>query len=86
MKFAENDNMRKARLQRMLLTELTNDTVILDENGELLIFERDSTPKDIEHLRPVGEIDITHELELLKKMEEKMSENTTYLENSDSVR
>ena len=43
-------------------------------------------PKDIEHLRPVGEIDITHELELLKKMEEKMSENTTYLENSDSVR
>ena len=77
MKFAENDNMRKARLQRMLLTELTNDTVILDENGELLIFERDSPPpkkKDIEHLRPVGEIDITHELELLKKMEEKTNE------------
>lgn len=75
MKFAENDNMRKARLQRMLLTELTNDTVILDENGELLIFERDSPQKkDIEHLRPVGEIDITHELELLKKMEEKTNE------------
>ena len=68
MKFAENDNMRKARLQRMLLTELANDTVAPDENGELLIFERDNTPKkDIEHLRPVGEIDITHKLELLKK-------------------
>lgn len=75
MKFAENDNMRKARLQRMLLTELANDTVVPDENGELLIFERDSLPqKDIEHLRPVGEIDITHELELLKKMKEKTNE------------
>lgn len=73
MKFAENNNMRKARLQRMLLTELTNDAIVLDENGKPLIFERDNMPKDIEHIRPVGEVDITRELELIEKMKEKNS-------------
>jgi len=45
------------------------DGIIFDENGEPLIFERKDAPKEIAQLRPVGDIDITHELELLKKLE-----------------
>lgn len=62
--------MRVARLEQALLKVLNNtDAIVFDENGEPLIFERKDTPKEIGQLRPVGEIDISHELELLRKYE-----------------
>lgn len=32
------------------------DAIVLDENGEPLIFERKDAPKEIEQLRPFGEV------------------------------
>lgn len=59
-----------ARIERTLNAAFGNvDDIIFDENGEPLIFERKDVPKEIAQLRSVGDIDITHELELLKKLE-----------------
>lgn len=47
-----------------------DDAIVLDENGEPLIFERKDAPKEIEQLRPFGEVDISRELELIKEYRE----------------
>ena len=63
--------MRIARLEQMLKAALDNDdAIVLDENGEPLIIERKDAPKEIEQLRPFGEVDISRELELIKEYRE----------------
>ena len=59
-------------LNKMIVDDA--DVIVFDENGEPLIFERYDTPKETGQLRPVGDIDITHELELIRKYEEKTNE------------
>ena len=69
--FVETESMRIARLEQMLKAALDNDdAIVLDENGEPLIFERKDAPKEIEQLRPFGEVDISRELELIKEYRE----------------
>ena len=66
--FVETESMRIARLEQMLKAALDNDdAIVLDENGEPLIFERKDAPKEIEQLRP---FDISRELELIKEYRE----------------
>lgn len=67
--FIEIESMRIARLIQALCKGLDDvDAITFDENGEPLIFERHDAPKGIEQFRPVGDIDITRELELLKRL------------------
>lgn len=69
--FIETESMRIARLEQMLNKAIEGaDDIVFDENGEPLIFEREDAPKEIGQLRPVGKIDISRELELIKKYEE----------------
>lgn len=71
--FIETTAMRTARLAQALSKMMLDsaDAITFDENGEPLIFERHDAPKEIEQLRPVGKIDISRELELIRKYEEK---------------
>ena len=63
---------RIARLEQMLNKAIEGaDDIVFDENDKPLIFERKDVPKEIGQLRPVGVIDISRELELIKKYEEK---------------
>lgn len=69
--FVETESMQIARLEQMLKAALDNaDAIVLDENGEPLIFERKDAPKEIEQLRPFGEVDISRKLELIKEYRE----------------
>lgn len=70
--FIETESMRIARLEQMLNKAIEGaDDIVFDENDKPLIFERKDVPKEIGQLRPVGVIDISRELELIKKYEEK---------------
>lgn len=70
--FIETETMRTARLAQALSKMMFDgaDVITFDESGEPLIFERHDVPKDIEQLHPVGDINITHELELIRKYKE----------------
>lgn len=71
--FIETETMRTARLAQALSKMMFDgaDVITFDESGGPLIFERHDASKEIGQLRPVGDIDSTHELELIKKYEEK---------------
>lgn len=78
--FIETESMRIARLEQMLNKAIEGaDDIVFDENDKPLIFERKDVPKEIGQLRPVGVIDISRELELIKKYEEKTMSGAWHL-------
>lgn len=61
----ESEDERLYRIKRSLFG--MDDSTVLDEDGNVLIFERENVPKTMSQLTKVGDVDISHELELIEK-------------------